>query len=158
MKLFVTDPAQPKRIRRPAPPALFGLPVRTLGIASRWRSPATGVLLAGEIGRNPSNLHLHVQRISLWNALGDDAATTAAVIDLWIVLGRCGVELRTRMLRNHYNALEDRHLGLYLSARLADGIDRHDPRIALPGVVLARPVEGARVFLKPATAPAFPAH
>jgi hypothetical protein len=114
-------------------------------------------LLAGEIGRNPSNLHLHVQRISLWNALGDDAATAAAVIDLWIVLGRCGVDLRTRMLRNHYNALEDRHLGLYLAARLADGIDRHDPRIALPGVALARPVEGTRVFLKPATAPAAPA-
>ena len=51
MKLFVTDPSNPERIRRPAPPAVFGLPVRTLRIASRWRSPATGALLAGEIGR-----------------------------------------------------------------------------------------------------------
>ena len=147
MKPFVTDPARPERIRRPAPPAVFGLPVRTLGIASRWRSPATGVLLAGEIGRNPGNLHLHVQRISLWHKLNDAAATAAAIVDLWIVLGARGLELRTRMLRNHYTELESCDLGLYLAARLTDGINRHDPRIALPGAVLARPVEGARIFL-----------
>ncbi len=148
MKLFLTDPARPERIRPPAPPAVFGLPVRTLSIASHWRSPATGALLAGEIGRKPANLHLHVQRISLWSKLEDNAATAAAVVDLWIVLGRHGAELRTRMLRNHYEALEECELGLYLSARLDTGLDRHDPRIALPGVVLARPVAGARVFVQ----------
>ncbi|WP_374260368.1 hypothetical protein [Zoogloea sp.] len=147
MKLFLTDPAQPERIRRPAPPAVFGLPVRTLSIASRWRSPATGALLAGEIGRKPANLHLHVQRISLWSKLDDAAATAAAIVDLWIVLGPHGAALRTRLLRDHYEALERHDLGLYLSARLDTGLDRHDPRIALPGAVLARPVEGARVFL-----------
>ena len=147
MKPFLTDPAQPDRIRRPAPPAVFGLPVRTLGIASHWRSPATGALLAGEIGRNPGNLHLHVQRISLWHKLDDAAATAAAIVDLWLVLGPRGLDLRTRMLRKHYTKLESWELGLYLAARLTDGIDRHDPRIALPGTVLARPVEGARIFL-----------
>ena len=147
MKPFITDPAQPDRIRRPAPPAVFGLPVRTLAIASRWRSPATGALLAGEIDRNPCNLHLHVQRISLWHKLDAAAATAAAIVDLWIVLGSRGLDLRTRMLRNHYTELESYELGLYLAARLTDGIDLHDPRIALPGAVLARPVEGARIFL-----------
>jgi len=153
VKLFVTDSSNPERIRRPAPPAVFGLPVRTLRIASRWRSPATGALLAGEIGRKPANLHLHVQRISLWANLQDTAATVAAIIDLWIVLGTFGAELRMRMLREHYDALETHEMGLYLSARIADGIDRHDPRIALPGVVLARPVEGARVFLQDSAMP-----
>lgn len=148
MKLFVTDPENPERIRRPAPPAVFGLPVRTLRIASRWRSPATGALLAGEIGRKPANLHLHVQRISLWSNLGDTAATVAAIVDLWIVLGTYGAELRMRMLREHYDALEAHDLGLYLSARIGDGLDRHDPRLSLPGVVLARPVEGIRFFLQ----------
>ena len=147
MKPFITDPARPDRIRRPAPPAVFGLPVRTLVIASRWRSPATGALLAGEIGRNPGNLHLHVQRISLWHKLDAAAATAAAVVDLWIVLGSRGLDLRTRVLRNHYTELESCELGLYLAARLTGGIDLHDPRIALPGAVLARPVEGARIFL-----------
>lgn len=148
MKLFLTDPAAPERIRPPSPPAVFGLPVRTLQIASRWRSPATGALLAGEIGRNPANLHLHVQRISLWSKLDDTEATAAAVIDLWIVLGRFGADLRMRMLREHYDALEMHDLGLYLSTLIADGIDRYDPRLALPGVVLARPVEGSRIFLQ----------
>ncbi len=147
MKLFVTDPARPARIRRPAPPAVFGLPVRTLRIASRWRSPATGALLAGEIVRKPANLHLHIQRISLWSKLGDEAATAAAIVDLWIVLGRYGADLRTRMLREHYPALERFDLGLYLSSRVPGGIDRYDSRVALPGVVLARPVEGTRFFL-----------
>lgn len=148
MKLFVTDSAQPERILHPAPPAVFGLPVRTLSIASQWRSPATGALLAGEIGRRPANLHLHIQRISLWNKLNDAAATVAAIVDLWIVLGRCGQELRTRTLREHYEALELYDLALYLSARVTEGLDRYDPRIALPGSVLARPVEGARFFLQ----------
>lgn len=67
MKPFLADKTSPERIRTPAPPAVFGLPVRTLSIASHWCSPATGALLAGEIGRKPANLHLHIQRISLWH-------------------------------------------------------------------------------------------
>ena len=148
MKPFLTDKTCPERIRTPAPPAVFGLPVRTLSIASRWCSPATGALLAGEIGRKPANLHLHIQRISLWHGLGDEAATAAAVIDLWIVLGALGQELRTRMLRQHYTALDKLDLGLYLSEHLQPGLDRHDPLIAVPGAILSRPVAGARVFLR----------
>ena len=129
-------------------PAVFGLPVRTLNIASQWCSPATGVLLTGEIGRHPANLHLHVQRISLWKQLNDTAATVAAIVDLWIVLGSCGLELRMRTLREHYEALELHDLALYLSARKIGGLDRHDPRIAFPGAVLPRPVRGSRFFLR----------
>lgn len=157
MKPFLTDKTRPERIRTPAPPAVFGLPVRTLSIASRWCSPATGALLAGEIGRKPANLHLHLQRISLWHGLGDEAATAAAVIDLWIVLGARGHALRTRMLRKHYAALDRFDLGLYLSEYLQHGLDRHDPRIALPGAVLSRPVAGTRAFLRNAPMPAAPA-
>ena len=148
MKPFLTDTMRPERIQPARPPAVFGLPVRTLSIASHWHSPATGALLAGEIGRKPANLHLHLQRISLWRTLGDEAATAAAVIDLWIVLGALGQQLRTRMLLTHYAALETHDLGVYLNERLQQGLDRHDPRIALPGSVLARPVLGARVFLR----------
>jgi hypothetical protein len=145
---FITDKSHPDRICHPAPPAVFGLPVRTLGIASHWCSPATGALLAAEIGRKPANLHLHLQRISLWHSLGDENRAAAAVVDLWIVLGPRGIELRTRMLRNHYAALDEHELGIYLSEHLRDGINRHDPRIAFPDVVLARPVEGSMSFLR----------
>ena len=93
-------------------------------------------------------LPLHLQRIALWHGLGDEAATAAAVIDLWIILGALGQELRTRMLRQHYAALDKLDLGLYLSERLEPGLDRHDPLIALPGSVLSRPVAGARAFLR----------
>ena len=89
-----------------------------------------------------------LQRIALWHGLGDEAATAAAVIDLWIVLGKLGQELRTRMLRKHYTALDTLDLGLYLSERLHHGLDRHDPRIALPDTVLPRPVAGNRAFLR----------
>ncbi len=150
---FIADKLHPERIRPSAPPAVFGLPVRTLGIASHWCSPATGALLAAEIGRKPANLHLHIQRISLWRSLGDESRAAAAVVDLWIVLGPRGIALRTRMLRNHYAALEERELGMYLSEHLNDGINRHDPRVAFPDVVLARPVEGQLCFLRDTSSP-----
>ncbi len=148
MNLFLTDPENPARIRPPAPPAVFGLPVRTLNIAAHWHSPATGALLAAEVGRRPENLHSHVQRISLWHSLGDPVELAAAVLDLWIVLGSFGQDLRLRMLRTHYDALEQYEMGTYLSSRLQHGIQCHDPCVALPGVVLARPVEGEREFLR----------
>lgn len=157
MNIFITIPDAPERLQEPAPPADFGLPVRTLDIAAVWRSPATATLLAGEIGRHPGNLHAHIQRISVWHALGNPAQTAAAVVDLWIALGACGLDLRTRMLRQHHAALEQHNLDIYLHARLHRGVDRHDPELALRGVVLARPVEGERIFLRPAPTHTSPA-
>lgn len=151
MSIFITASHAPALIRTPTPPADFGLPVRTLGVAEIWRTPATATLLAGEIGRHPGNLHTHMQRISIWHALRNHAQTAAAVVDLWIALGAFGLDLRTRMLHQHHAALERHNLDIYLHARLHRGVDRHDPQLALRGVVLARPVEGNRVFLRSAT-------
>ncbi len=148
MTLFLTDPDDPGRIRPPAPPAVFGLPVRTLGLAAHWHSPATGALLAAEVGRQARNLHTHLQRIALWASLGDAPALGAAVIDFWIILGPFGRDLRQRLLHKHATALAECGLIDYLSEHLEHGLDRHDPRNALPGVVLARPVEGSRCFLR----------
>lgn len=148
MKPFLIDPDAPGRIRPPAPPAVFGLPVRTLGIASHWCSPATGALLAAEVGRRPRNLHTHLQRISLWADLDDSAAVTAAIVDFWIVLGPCGRALRQRLLQRHAATLAAGGLADYLSARLEPGLDRHDPQVACPGSVLARPVEGSLRFMR----------
>lgn len=150
MTPFLTDPDDPGRIRPPAPPAVFGLPVRTLGIAAHWHSPATGALLAAEIGRQPRNLHTHLQRITLWASLGNAPALGAALVDFWIVLGPFGRDLRQRLLRQHGPALAENGLADYLGESLDAGIDRHAPRAALPGVVLARPVEGSRCFLRAA--------
>jgi len=147
---FLTDPDDPGRIRPPAPPAVFGLPVRTPGIAAHWHSPATGALLAAEIGRQPRNLHTHLQRIALWASLGNAPALGAALVDFWIVLGPFGRDLRQRLLRQHGPALAENGLADYLGESLDAGIDRHAPRAALPGVVLARPVEGSRCFLRAA--------
>lgn len=157
MSTFITLSGSPERTREPSPPADFGLPVRTLDITASWRSPATAALLAGEIGRHPGNLHAHMQRISVWHALGNPGQTAAAVVDLWLALGACGLDLRTRTLRQHHAALEQHNLDIYLHARLHRGIDRHDPQLALRGVVLARPVEGNRVFIRPAATPTTPA-
>ncbi|MBL8453400.1 MAG: hypothetical protein JNK97_11700 [Zoogloea sp.] len=151
MTPFLTDPDDPGRIRPAAPPAVFGLPVRTLGIATHWHSPATGALLAAEIGRQPRNLHTHLQRIALWASLGNATALGAALVDFWIVLGPFGRDLRQRLLRQHSPALAENGLADYLGESLDAGIDRHAPRAALPGVVLARPVEGSRSFLRTST-------
>lgn len=148
MTLFLTDPDDPGRIRPPAPPAVFGLPVRTLGIATHWHSPATGALLAAEVGRQPRNLHTHLQRIALWASLGDAPALGAAMIDFWIVLGPFGRDLRQRLLHKHATAVAECGLADYLGERLEQGLDRHDPRNTRPGVVLARPVEGSRRFVR----------
>ncbi len=149
MSQFITDKADPGRIRPSSPPAVFGLPVRTLNVASHWHSPATGALLAAEIGRDPANLHLHVQRISLWKSLGDDQELGSAVVDLCLVLGACGLDLRRRMLRNYRQALRRVGLADYIENSLDQGADLHDPRVARPGVVMARPVLGRRQFLRP---------
>lgn len=151
MTPFLKDADDPGRIRRPAPPAVFGLPVRTLGIATHWHSPATGALLVAEVARQPRNLHTHLQRIALWASLGNAPALGAALVDLWIVLGPCGRDLRQRLLRQHTPALAEGRLADYLSENLDAGIDRHAPHAALPGVVLARPVEGSRCFLQMST-------
>lgn len=148
MNLFITDPANPQRIRSPSPPAAFGLPVRTLNIAAHWLSPATGALLAAEIGRNPANLHLHVQRISLWKSLSDEHELGAAVVDLCLTLGPHGLDLRKRMLLKYRQALMRVGLAEFLERSLVNGVDRHDPQVARPGVVLARPVAGRRQFLR----------
>ncbi len=148
MKLFVTDPDNPQRIRPPSPPASFGLPVRTLHIAAHWLNPATGALLAAEIGRNPANLHLHVQRISLWKSLSDEHELGAAVVDLCLTLGPLGLDLRKRMLSTYRQALLRVGLAEFLDRSLVAGADRHDPQAARPGVVLARPVAGRRQFLR----------
>lgn len=150
MTPFLIDPDAPRRIRPPVPPAVFGLPVRTLDIASHWRSPATGALLAAEVGRWPRNLHTHLQRISLWASLGDGAAVAAALIDFWIVLGPYGRALRQRLLNSHAGPLAKAGLADYLAERLETGLNRYDPRIACPGSVLARPVEGHLRFLRSA--------
>ncbi|HMW18307.1 MAG TPA: hypothetical protein PKN13_10770 [Accumulibacter sp.] len=148
MSLFITDSAQPERIRPPSPPAVFGLPVRTLNIAAHWLSPATGALLAAEIGRNPANLHLHVQRISLWKSLCDEHELGAAVVDLCLTLGTHGLDLRKRMLLRYRQALMRVGLVEFLERSLLVGADRHDPQVARPGVILARPVAGRRQFLR----------
>jgi hypothetical protein len=155
---FILSNDDPGRIRTPSPPADFGLPVRTLGISAAWRSPATATLLAAEIGRHPGNLHAHMQRISVWHALDNPAQTAAAVLDLWIALGACGLDLRTRVLHQHHAALEQHNLDIYLHARLHRGVDCHDPQLALRGVVLARPVDGERTFLRPVAPLATPAN
>lgn len=150
MTPFLIDPELPARIHPPVPPALFGLPVRTLDIASHWHSPATGALLAAEIGRTPRNLHTHMQRVALWASLDQPLEVACAVVDLWIVLGPCGRDLRARLLARHRDALDEHRVADHLAEHLEQGIDSHAPCLALPGTVLAQPVEGHRSFVRAA--------
>ena len=66
------------------------------------------------------------------------------------LVGRLGGELvgDPSVVVRQIAALDKLDLGLYLSEHLQQGLDRHDPLIALPGSVLSRPVAGARAFLR----------
>ena len=102
----------------------------------------------GKYGRKPTGGKLIPARGKRKYEIGrEQSDTTFAAIRVKKIETKGGNQ-KMRMLREHYDALEEHDLGLYLSARIEDGLDRHDPRLALPGVVLARPVEGNRMFLQ----------
>ncbi len=74
------------------------------------------------IGRNPRALRIHVQRILLLHRERDATGCFDALVDLFIILGPRGRELRANLVQQCSDLLDKRELE-FLRRHLDDGID-----------------------------------
>ncbi len=78
--------------------------------------------LARKIKRNPRDLLSHIQRIYLNYVLKNEDAYFGAVVDLFIILGSKGLDLKKSILRPTYDLLEDEHAS-FIKNHLRSGIN-----------------------------------
>lgn len=81
-----------------------------------------------QITRKPGDLMAHVRRIFLQNELGHDDELSAALADLFIVLGSKGQTLKRRLLRTYWSALPETAAN-YLSMHVENGLT---PAVCVP--------------------------
>ncbi|MCU7805218.1 MAG: hypothetical protein KZQ96_18670 [Candidatus Thiodiazotropha sp. (ex Lucinoma borealis)] len=88
---------------------------------SDW-SDAFSQYLIKRVRRNPRDLRAHVQRTLLYLSQRDSEAIYAALIDLFLILGSRGHEIRKNLLRQARSLLpEERYR--FLKARMKTGLD-----------------------------------
>ncbi|BBL74756.1 hypothetical protein MishRS11D_18540 [Methylomagnum ishizawai] len=103
------------------------------------------------IARDPNDLRSHVRRIYLEHEAGRGEELHAALLDLFIALGRRGAGLRRRMLELARDTLDPR-LFQELAGAFAQGVDAiHTPIV--PGSILSRGIEGGLNLVHPAGEP-----
>ena len=87
--------------------------------------------LERRIQRNPRDLHAHVRRTLMYRTLGDRDAGFGALIDLFLILGPRGLQLRENLLLLWEGKLPKAQYR-FLRARLISGLQASEP---LPGGV-----------------------
>ncbi|MCG8426238.1 MAG: hypothetical protein MI754_02630 [Chromatiales bacterium] len=97
--------------------------------------------LTHEIVRSPKNLRLHVQRINLYRRGKNTSGVYGALLDLFIVLGNRGDDLRKRMLNVSKSILAEEHIAV-LSNKIAEGLDFKTAVPASPYSILSKGVSG----------------
>lgn len=99
------------------------------------------------IARDPNDLRSHVRRILLEYEEGNSPGLYAALLDLFIALGKRGVGLRKRMLELAKAMLEPQQFKL-LSDSFGHGLEPlHAPIIS--GSILGRGIEGSLDMIHP---------
>ncbi len=91
--------------------------------------------------RNPRDLLSHVRRVLVASDLGDVAATEGALADLFIILGKRGRPLRTRLFEGVFGGLSTEHRAFFKS-HLESGLAANEPMPELPRSRLSRHVAG----------------
>lgn len=113
--------------------------------------------LAHQIARKPTDLTAHVQRIKLAAEHHLAPALKGSLLDLCIVLGARGYDLRKRMLSLASETLPQGAIQ-YLADRLENGIGEND-YIPDPGIsVLCKSITGSIEFVKAPPAKGEPFH
>lgn len=142
------------------PEAVFALTgVRAIRLASHHRNTSVEDFFAHQVARQPKDLLSHVQRINLFLQQQDGSRAYGALLDLFIVLGEKGVELRRRMLALAEPLLSESQRNA-LAERLKIGLSALDAVPIAPESVLSkgirgstrlvhRPGEGAAEYLDP---------
>jgi hypothetical protein len=82
--------------------------------------------LAKRVRRNPRDLRAHVQRTLYHLSKHDSDAIYAALIDLFLILGKRGSHIRKNLFRQAIPYLSEEHYQ-FLSTRLKSGLDRNEP-------------------------------
>jgi hypothetical protein len=82
--------------------------------------------LINKVRRNPRDLRAHVQRTFLLLAKGDIEALYGALIDLFIILGDRGIELRKNLVTRSKPILKN-HQYEFLMAHMESGLDTNEP-------------------------------
>lgn len=118
-----------------------------LSFPAEYQSELTGYF-AHCVARDPRDLRSHVRRILLERETGNGDGLYAALIDLFIALGRQGGPLRRRMLEQSKECLESIQYQL-LRGAYAEGLDAMSAPVAV-GSVLGRGLEGRLDMVRPA--------
>jgi hypothetical protein len=82
--------------------------------------------LVKKVRRNPRDLRSHVQRTIFFLAKGDAEALYGALIDLFVILGNRGIEIRRNLLTRSKQLLEPQQYE-FLTTHLEDGLDTNKP-------------------------------
>ncbi|MEJ2620377.1 MAG: hypothetical protein P8163_08980 [Candidatus Thiodiazotropha sp.] len=82
--------------------------------------------LTKKVRRNPRDLRSHVQRTFLLLAKGDIEALYGALIDLFIILGDRGIELRKNLVARSKPILTHQQYE-FLMAHMESGLDTNEP-------------------------------
>ena len=101
------------------------------------------------IARDPNDLRSHVRRILLEHEREDRGQLFAALLDLFIALGKRGIRLRGRMLEFAKDKLDPSQYGL-LSESFAKGLDSFRVPVVF-GSMLGRGIEGNLNLARPVT-------
>jgi hypothetical protein len=82
--------------------------------------------LVKRVRRNPRDLRAHVQRVLLYISKSDTDAVYAALIDLFLILGKNGSHIRKNLLNKAMLLLHEEQYK-FLSARMESGLDSNEP-------------------------------
>ena len=126
----------------PIEPSLFPEP---RGLVPRGPGTPSQLLylrhLERRIQRNPRDLHAHVRRTLIYRTLGDRDAGFGALIDLFLILGPRGLQLRENLLLRWEGKFPEARYR-FLRARLKSGLQASEPLPRGVSSVLARGITG----------------
>ena len=97
--------------------------------------------LEQRIQRNPRDLNSHIRRALMYHALGDTERGFGALIDLFLILGTRGQQLRGRMLSKYREQLSPRQYN-FLMSHFASGLTTAEPLPMATHSLLAKGVSG----------------
>lgn len=90
-----------------------------------WSNTFTQYLVK-RVRRNPRDLRAHVQRTLLYLSKRDSEAVYAALIDLFLILGNRGTDIRKNLL-NQAEPLLKKEQYQFLVDRMKSGLDSNEP-------------------------------
>ncbi len=121
--------------------------IRALRLAPRYCNSSVSDFLAHQVGRDPTDLLRHVQRVSYFLTKHDGHGAYGAIVDLFVALGAKGIALRRNMLRTATPvlSLEQHHA---LEEKLESGLSPLDRMPLSSESILGKGIRGATCLVE----------